>query len=266
MPMDQNNTVIGIFEDQNQAAQAVDELRQAGFSDQQVEFVYREGVAVVTKTDSGIEDTTGTAVDATGRSPEDLLTSAQGPTADDVPTAALPIAEQATDISQGREEHPYESSAEENQPQEMASSTGEAHYNEKGAVEETVTDTGKQLTENQTVFPAGKQVETARVKGVLTGGIIGGVLGAAVALLIPALGLTFAGGLLVTVFSIALGVIAGGLLGTIVAHGIPEEDASQYQSELKPGRTIVTVKTDHQKQEALDILCRNEAWYANKHE
>src|SRR2546421_11625142 len=165
MPMDQNNTVIGIFEDQNQAAQAVDELRQAGFSDQQVEFVYREGVAVVTKPDSGIEDTTGTTVDATGRGPEDPLTSAQGP------TAALPIAEQATDISQGREEHPYGSSAEENQPQEMASSTGEAHYNEKGAVEETVTDTGKQLTENQTVFPAGKQVETARVKGVLTGGI-----------------------------------------------------------------------------------------------
>src|SRR5256885_14136596 len=102
MPMDQNNTVIGIFEDQNQAAQAVDELRQAGFSDQQVEFVYREGVAVVTKTDSGVEDTTGT-MDATGRAPEDQLTSVQGPTADDVPTATLPIAEQATDRSQGGE-------------------------------------------------------------------------------------------------------------------------------------------------------------------
>jgi len=264
--MDQNSTVIGIFEDQNQAAQAVDELRQAGFSDQQVEFVYREGVAVVTKTDSGAEDSTGTTVDAAGRAPEDPLTSVQGPTADDVPTAALPTAEQVTDRSQGGEEHPFESPAEGNRPQEITSSTGEARHKEKGAVEETVAGSGTQLAENRAVLPGGKQVETARVKGVLTGGIVGGVLGAAIALLMPALGLTFAGGLLVTVFSIALGVLAGGLLGTIVAHGIPEEDASQYESELKPGRTIVTVKTDHQKQEALDILCRNEAWYANKHE
>src|SRR5438270_2082027 len=112
MPMDQNNTVIGIFEDQNQAAQAVDELRQAGFSDQQVEFVYREGVAVVTKTDSGVEDSTGTTVDATDRAPEDPLTPAQGPTTDDVPTAALPAAEQASDRSQGGEEHPIGSPAE----------------------------------------------------------------------------------------------------------------------------------------------------------
>lgn len=223
MPMDRNSTVIGIFEDQNQAVQALDELRQAGFSDQQVEFVYREGVAVVTKADSGVEDaTTGTTIDATDRVP-------------DVPTAAKPIAEYAAERSQGGEEHPFGFPAEEERPQRIASSTGEVHHKEKC---------------------------------VLIGGIIGGVLGAAVALLIPALGLglTFAGGSLVTAFSIALGAIAGGLLGTIVAHGIPEEDASQYESELRPGRTIVTVKTDHQKQEALDILCRNEAWYANKHE
>ena len=261
--MDQNNTVIGIFEDQNQAAQAVDELRQAGFSDQQVEFVYREGVAVVTKTDSGIEDTTGTTVDATGRAPEDPLTSAQGPTADDVPTAALPIAEQATDISQGREEHPYESSAEENQPQEMASSTGEAHYNEKGAVEETVTDTGKQLTENQTVFPAGKQVETARRarlclhrsargKHDRSGGGAG----------------------LSAQCQDGEAVLAGACRdrGRASSHGQRQDSEIQAKRgrrcvrDVKPGRTIVTVKTDHQKQEALDILYRNEAWYANKHE
>jgi hypothetical protein len=234
MPMDRNSTVIGIFEDQNQAVQALDELRQAGFSDQQVEFVYREGVAVVTKADSGVEDaTTGTTIDATGRVPDVPLTSVRGPAANDVPTAAKPIAEYAAERSQGGEEHPFGFPAEEERPQRTASSTGKVHHKEKC---------------------------------VLTGGIIGGVLGAVAALLIPALGLTFAGGSLVTVFSIALGAIAGGLLGTIVAHGIPEEDASQYESELRPGRTIVTVKTDHQKQEALDILCRNEAWYANKHE
>jgi hypothetical protein len=234
MSMDRNSTVVGIFEDQNQAVQALDELRQAGFSDQQVELVYREGVAVVTKADSGVEDaTTGTTIDATDRVPDVPLTSERGPAANDVPTAAKPIAEYASEKSQGGEEHSFELPAEEERPQRMVSFTGGVHHKEKC---------------------------------VLIGGIIGGVLGAVVALLIPALGLTFAGGSLVTVFSIALGAIAGGLLGTIVAHGIPEEDASQYESELRPGRTIVTVKTDHQKQEALDILCRNEAWYANKHE
>lgn len=265
MPMDQNNTVIGIFEDQNQAAQAVDELRQAGFSDQQVEFVYREGVAVVTKTDSEVEDTTDAAVDATGRAPEAPLTSVQGPVADDVPTSTAPTAEQATDRTQN-EEHPAGLPAEEKQPQEIAPSTGEVRHKENGVVEEASTGTSKKLAENRAVSPGGKKVITARVKGALTGGIIGGVLGAAVALLIPALGLTFASGSLVMLFSITLGVIAGSLLGTIVAHGIPEEDAGQYESELKSSRTIVTVKTDQQKQEALDILCRNEAWYANKHE
>ena|SRR5437660_6937470 len=233
MSMDRNSTVIGIFEDQNQAAQAVDELRQAGFSDEQVEFVYREGVAVVTKTDSGVEDTTSATVDATERATDIPLTHDRGPVADDVPAAATPKAEYATDRSQGGEEHPFGFPGGEDRPQKIVSSTGEVHHKEKC---------------------------------VLAGGIVGGILGAAIALLMPALGLTYAGGLLVAVFSIALGALAGGLLGTIVAHGIPEEDASQYESELKPGRTIVTVKTDHQKQEALDILYRNEAWYANKHE
>ena len=265
MPMDQNNTVIGIFEDQNQAAQAVDELRQAGFSDQQMEFVYREGVAVVTKTDSGVEDTADAPVDTTGRAPETPLSSAQGPVADNAATATAPTAKQATDRTQN-EEHPAGPPVEEKQPQGIAPSTGEVHPKENGVLEETDTGSVKKLAEHGATFPGGKKVITARVKGALIGGIIGGVLGAAVALLIPALGLTFASGSLVTIFSIMLGVIAGSLLGTIMAYGIPEEDAGQYESELKASRTIVTVKTDQQKQKALDILCRNEAWYANKHE
>ena len=91
-------------------------------------------------------------------------------------------------------------------------------------------------------------------------------MGAAVALLIPVIGPAFAGGILVTVFSAALGAVTGGMLGALVTLGVPEEQARHYEEEFKAGRTIVTVKTEDQQQEVLDIMYHHEARYANAHD
>ena len=56
MSMMQGWTVIGIFEEQDQARQAIDELHAAGFSDDQVGFVFRDGVPTVNKVDVDAEE------------------------------------------------------------------------------------------------------------------------------------------------------------------------------------------------------------------
>jgi outer membrane lipoprotein SlyB len=267
MSINRNGTVIAIFEDQEHAHQALNELRQAGFSDQQVGFVYREGTSAVNKTDVVVEDTSETSDGAKAETVDTAHDPALDATIDTIPTVTLPNAEQNTDIAQQtdarEEEHRIESPTEEDTQPGIVSFTGETQEAQDSG---EATDTGEKSTEKQANFTDEKKITLDEATGVLTGSIVGGVLGAVAALLIPALGIAFAGGFLVTAFSTALGAVTGGFLGTLVALGIPEEDARQYEKEFKAGRTIVTVKTDDQQQEALNILCRNKAWYTNTHE
>lgn len=103
--------------------------------------------------------------------------------------------------------------------------------------------------------------ETRTGEGATTGAVIGGLLGAAAALLIPGFGPVIAGGTLAAVLGgAAVGAAAGGLLGALVGMGIPEEEARYYEGEFKSGRTIVTVKSDGRSQEAMDILRRHGAY------
>lgn len=267
MSINRNGTVIAIFEDQEHAHQALNELRQAGFSDQQVGFVYREGTPVVNKTDAVAEDHSGTSDGAKAETVDTAHVPVLDAPIDTILTVTLPSAKQSTGIAQqvdAREgEHRVESPTEEDTHPGIATFTSEAQEAQDSG---KATDTGEKSTEKQVVYTDEKKITLDEATGVLTGSIVGGVLGAVAALLIPALGIAFAGGFLLTAFSTALGAVTGGFLGTLVALGIPEEDARQYEKEFKAGRTIVTVKTDDQQQEALNILCRNEAWYTNTHE
>jgi|GEM_PF-1694969 len=270
MSINRNGTVIAIFEDQEHAHQALNELRQAGFSDQQVGFVYREGTPVVNKTDAVVEDSSGTSdgtkAETVGSAHDPVLDA----TIDTIPTVTLPSAEQNTGIAQQtdarEEEQRVESPAEEDTQPGIATFTGETQEAREAQDSGKATDTGEKSTEKQAIYTDEKKITLDEATGVLAGSIVGGVLGAVAALLIPTLGIAFAGGFLVTAFSTALGAVTGGFLGTLVALGIPEEDARQYEKEFKAGRTIVTVKTDDQQQEALNILYRNKAWYTNTHE
>ena len=109
-------------------------------------------------------------------------------------------------------------------------------------------------------------------KHVGTGAVVGGILGAAAALLIPGVGPAIAGGILapllgagVTAAGVgaagaALGAAAGGVVGALTDMGVPEEEAKYYQNEFSQGRAIVTVKAGSRYMEARDVLMRDGAY------
>jgi len=106
--------------------------------------------------------------------------------------------------------------------------------------------------------PAGEAKADTGTKvaaGVGSGGVIGGLLGAGAALLIPGFGPAIAGGILAaTLGGAMIGAAAGGIIGALTNMGVPEEEARYYQSEVEAGRMLVTVKTDQRQQEAMNIL------------
>jgi uncharacterized protein (TIGR02271 family) len=94
--------------------------------------------------------------------------------------------------------------------------------------------------------------------------VLGGLLGAGAALLIPGIGPVVAGGILAATFGgAAIGAVAGGLIGALTAMDIPEDEARYYESEFKSGRTLVTVKADNRAAEATSILRRHGAYDAH---
>ncbi len=110
---------------------------------------------------------------------------------------------------------------------------------------------------------SGNDVVANATTGAAEGGVIGGLLGAASALLIPGLGPAIAGGILaVTLGGAALGAAAGGFIGSLTNMGVTEKEADFYQKELEAGRTIVTVKAANGYDEAEAILRRNGAYDA----
>jgi uncharacterized protein (TIGR02271 family) len=53
-----------------------------------------------------------------------------------------------------------------------------------------------------------------------------------------------------------------GILDSLTSLGIPQQEASYYNSEFEAGRTVVTVNTSDRQQEAFDILSRNGGYSA----
>jgi len=104
---------------------------------------------------------------------------------------------------------------------------------------------------------------TNAAEGAAVGAATGVGVGALWALgiaagILPAIGPAIAGGILASIVtSAASGAAVGGLVGALVGLGIPEEEAKHYESEVKSGRTIVTVATATRQSEAIDILTRN---------
>ena len=272
MSLSQRWTVLGIFEEQGQAQQAIDELRQAGFSDDQIGFVFCEGTPAVSKSDIEAEENTaafkGGIVGGILGAAEAVLTPVLGPSvANTIPTATMPIAEQTIDRFQQADTGEVQNQA------EPVDAVDAGHERDEGVATPVETASGENVgATDETPPPENvgatdeKRLREEEATGAVTGGIVGGVLGAAVALLIPVIGPAFAGGILVTVFSAALGAVTGGMLGALVTLGVPEEQARHYEEEFKAGRTIVTVKTEDHQQEVLDMMYHHGARYTNAHD
>jgi hypothetical protein len=123
--------------------------------------------------------------------------------------------------------------------------------------------------------PAGTTThgETKSGEAAATGAVVGGLLGAAAALLIPGVGPAIAGGILApllgggaatTAGAAAAGAVAGaatgGILGALVGLGIPEEEARYYEGEFQSGRIIMTVRAGGRYDEAASIMRRYGAY------
>lgn len=83
--------------------------------------------------------------------------------------------------------------------------------------------------------------------GALGGGALGAALGWLLAggtALIPGIGPVIAAGIFAaTVGGALIGGTLGGIAGALVASGLPEEQAREYEEHLKSGRVLVVVKT-----------------------
>jgi len=95
--------------------------------------------------------------------------------------------------------------------------------------------------------------------GVAAGAGIGALWAIGIAAgLLPAIGPVIAGGIFASILASAAGGAAvGGLVGALVGLGIPEEEAEFYESEVKAGRTIVSVKSGDREELAREIIARH---------
>ncbi len=241
--MAERSTVVGVFADEQQAEQAIRALQQAGYSNDRIGFLVRHTAGVL----GGIVGGVMGAVDA-------VLMPALGPTeANAALESALPLSEEAIETLQLRQGHkPAEEQNPALPPDEMRS-TARTETPESAEQSENVTG------EERGVAPT--EVRTGEGEGIVSGGIVGGLLGAAAALLIPGIGPAVAGGILAaTLGGAAIGAVAGGILGVFADMGIPEHEAHLYRRELAAGRVLVTVQADAEKaRQVEDVLRHNGA-------
>ncbi|MFN8496678.1 MAG: hypothetical protein U0641_02395 [Anaerolineae bacterium] len=98
----------------------------------------------------------------------------------------------------------------------------------------------------------------ATAAGLVGGGVLGGLVGYLLgigALAIPGIGPIVAGGILATTLAgAAIGAGAGGLIGAMTSLGIPEEEASHFNTGFERGDTLVTVRAGNRVMQALQIL------------
>lgn len=108
-----------------------------------------------------------------------------------------------------------------------------ARDNKHGASQE-----GADRGENQGFTMGGQNVGD----GALTGGALGGIAGllaGAGALLVPGVGPIIAAGPLAAFLT---GIVGGGLVGSLVDFGIPEESGRHLEERVKQGDILVTLK------------------------
>jgi hypothetical protein len=258
--------VVGLFEHRTDVAKAVTALLAADFHDDQIGFAARDDEALTSKAHKTEpiqshaqlqgEGTETVETDATATHPHSivrgivggimgaldmLLVPITGPAdANIILESTLPVAEQAIDRLPYRNPKASEAQREE--------TTLPARPDATMTLPTSSTQTEQQPAEEE-------RHTTHEGASIVTGGVIGGVLGAAVALLIPGIGPVISGGILASVLGgAALGGVAGNFFGTFTEMGIPAEHAHRYEHAIRTGYTIVTIKTSDRQQEASQIL------------
>lgn len=252
--MKNTTTVIGVFEQKVAASEAIQELQRMGFRNDQLGFVTRhdeqqgnastEAPETEAETDrprSLVRGLIGGVMGAV----DVLLVPFIGPAdASSILGTTLPVAEEAIDRL------PYPGSTHDEA----------AHTRPDAAM------TASEQPQIPQQARTDQEVHADERSSIVTGGVVGGVVGAAAALFIPGIGPALAGGILVATFGgAAIGGVAGGFLGTFIGMGVPQEKASYYENEFKAGRTIITVKPGDRQQDVITILRKHGAHDVEAH-
>lgn len=93
--------------------------------------------------------------------------------------------------------------------------------------------------------------------GVISGGVLGGIAGLLIgagSMIIPGLGIIAAAGPIAGLLS---GAVTGGVVGGLVDLGIPESKSRQYESDVRRGKVLFSMKTDEDKVDRITSILRN---------
>lgn len=93
--------------------------------------------------------------------------------------------------------------------------------------------------------------------GVISGGVLGGIAGLLIgagSMMIPGLGIIAAAGPITGLLS---GAVTGGVVGGLIDLGIPESKSKQYESDVRQGKVLFSMKTDEDKVDRITSILRN---------
>jgi hypothetical protein len=120
--------------------------------------------------------------------------------------------------------------------------------------------------QGQLIEDTGSKAADGAATGAVSGGLLGGVVGFLIgvgALAIPGIGPVVSAGVLSTVFGAAgatalagagIGAATGGIVGGLLGMGIPESEATYFESGFRKGHVLVTVNAGNRIGEAVDTL------------
>jgi gas vesicle protein len=130
------------------------------------------------------------------------------------------------------------------------------HGDDKG--KETTATMGASMRDNNMTMGGGKRPVNDNISdGVVSGGILGGLAGLLIgagSMAVPGLGIVAAAGPITGLLS---GAVTGGVVGGLVDLGIPENRGRQYETDLKAGKILFSMKTDDDKVDQVASILRN---------
>ena len=109
----------------------------------------------------------------------------------------------------------------------------------------------------------GDKVAENAGKGSLIGGGVGALVGAIAAIgsnvLLPGLGLIVAGPLAAGLAGAGAGAATGGLIGALTGAGVPEDEATRYENDIKEGGIYMGYKPRNEE----DARYSYDRWYGD---
>lgn len=118
-------------------------------------------------------------------------------------------------------------------------------------------DTGRTTATMGTMGNRGTARNDNISDGVVTGGILGGLAGLLIgagSMVVPGLGIVAAAGPITGLLS---GAVTGGIVGGLVDLGIPEDRSRQYETDIRAGKILFSMKTDEDKVDQVASILRN---------